>query len=97
MSEHTPGPWIYYDDPDAVFWGEIRSAAEGGNFALIAHQPDGDDREADFVLMAAAPDLLEALEAALPELEMAARFALAKVSVGEMVRAAIAKAKGEAS
>lgn len=59
MSEYTPGPWTYLGGDllvDSPYWGQIRSE----NWDLIAQQPEGDDRHDDFVLMAAAPDLLEA-------------------------------------
>ena len=59
MNKHTPGPWVYFEDSDSAFWGEIHSTE---TFDLIASQPPADDREADFLLMAAAPDLLEALQ-----------------------------------
>jgi len=43
---------------DGPFWGEIRSCED---FQQIAVMPELDDRTADFNLIAAAPDLLEAL------------------------------------
>ncbi len=55
MTQHTPGPWVYFGNDDSPFWGQIRSTED---FSLIAQQVDGDDRHEDFVLMAAAPDLL---------------------------------------
>lgn len=88
---HTPGPWVYLqDDP---FWGEIRSAE---TFDLIAQQPEADDREADFILMAAAPDLLAACETLLEEVvtEDNARRA-PSWQVIEQARAAVARARGE--
>jgi len=69
---HTPGPWSYrqseYDD-----WGTVRSAS--GGFICQAHDPDiwsgeqlarhraakTDPWEANARLIAAAPELLEAL------------------------------------
>lgn len=101
-TKHTPGPWCYFDDVDSPFWGEIRSTV---TFDLIAQQPEADDREADFVLMTASPDMLEALEDAKQLLD-ALRM---DSGVGEIltdsqrelyaaidakITAAIAKAKG---
>ena len=65
MNKHTPGPWVYFEKNDSAFWGEIRSAE---TFDLIASQPPFDNREADFLLMAAAPDLLEALQMVAAEI-----------------------------
>ena len=59
MNKHTPGPWVYFEDSDSAFWREIRSTETLG---VIARQPASDDREGDFILMAAAPELLEALQ-----------------------------------
>ena len=107
-TEHTPGPWLYrpkeYDD-----WGIVRASerCEFGfqrvickaNYVaspeeLTQHRVDGTDpAEANARLIAAAPELLEALEnltdnitAAFPSME----------NLGPIItaRAAIAKAKG---
>ncbi len=55
MSERTPGPWVRIDTPD---YAEIIAPATGTNVAMVA-------READADLIAAAPDLLAALQAVL--------------------------------
>jgi len=81
MSGHTPGPWTLHEDES------IRDI----NYNIIADVLDS--TEADARLMAAAPDLLEALKAYR-------RPAQWNHSEGcfcetcEMVRAAIAKAEG---
>lgn len=62
MSKHTPGPWFHYDDtPRRIHGHEI--AATGKTVARI-YCTKGDEAEdaANARLIAAAPDLLEALE-----------------------------------
>ena len=85
MSNHTPGPWKIFDDhPDPDL--------------LCLHVYHGDEQIADVSelknarLIAAAPDLLEALENLLKvhEGEGGTQY-----HAGDMARAAIAKAKGE--
>ena len=89
----TPGEWIYFDDVESPFWGEIRSAE---TFDVIAHQVDGDDRTEDFKLMAAAPELLAACELAYNLLN-GGSYAVSstRADVVELLNTAIAKAKGE--
>lgn len=87
---HTPGPWV--NMPKGAFWGEVRSAE---TFELIAVMPECDDRTADFELIAAAPDLLAACEAALPIVCSRIEYPgdpCEKIANG--IRAAIAKARG---
>ena len=86
MSKHTPGPWFsQYDDN-----GFYEIGSESVTFTLAFTYGEGDTDEANARLIAAAPDLLEALQDVLLELE----------SIGPMekidrARAAIAKATGE--
>lgn len=82
---HTPGPWEF-DPIDRVV---VKGGAE---IAYMARSANG----ADVRLIAAAPELLEALEFALAALEDV--FGKNKVDVGAIntARAAIAKARGEA-
>ena len=54
-AQHTPGPWSI--DPE----GSIAVTIEGGNGEPIC-DVYGANKEADAYLIAAAPDLLEALE-----------------------------------
>ena len=62
MAEHTPGPWAHYDDRDTTQRHEI--AATGKTVARIyctnGHEEEDD---ANARLIAAAPELLSALEA----------------------------------
>jgi len=69
---HTPGPWDFTGPSP----GKMKGYDDGGDYAIIArgiiaeafHRIDDDtyaDAEANARLIAAAPDLLEALENAL--------------------------------
>lgn len=93
MSKHTPGPWQHSvklsgseNHRGFRIWG-----ADG--WALADVQPadeDGTEGEANARLIAAAPDLLEALKGVL-------RVADRKTDEFDAARAAIAKAEGEES
>lgn len=110
MSAHTPGPWVFAEDarprPEVatVAWvgdfvvGIPTPGFEGGNYRDADYGTD----EADARLIAAAPDLLEALEFALRDMEATrAQFASKVPNVGVLgmsiatARAAIAKARGQ--
>lgn len=58
MSKHTPGPWFSQYDDNGFY--KIGSEAVGLNIAFTFGESDAD--EANVRLMAAAPNLLEALE-----------------------------------
>ena len=61
MSKHTPGPWVVYDDSNDGKTNRIEIAARGKTVARIYHSvPEEDLLNAR--LIAAAPDLLEALK-----------------------------------
>ena len=81
---HTPGPW-QFDPIDRVV---VKGGAE---IAYMGRSANGEDVR----LIAAAPELLEALEFALAALEDV--FGKNKVDVGAIntARAAIAKARGQ--
>tara|TARA_R110002153_G_scaffold105388_1_gene243772 strand:- start:18 stop:356 length:339 start_codon:yes stop_codon:yes gene_type:complete len=111
MSEpkHTPGPWLQAkNDPSFVY----ALNQEGYNrFALSVQRgtdEDGvstthDERAANGQLIAAAPDMLEALEAAIKcrmvpitsASEGGASAHSEQVRVADRIRAAITKAKGK--
>lgn len=74
MSKHTPGPWRVYGDDTNIFVGQTDSdnenACDGIRQVCEVKQgdseiPDYDEAAANAQLIAAAPDLLEALEAIL--------------------------------
>ena len=96
---HTPGPWFVSMKPD---WDEDSGMGpavydcDGGVFAVVDDEPETIARpfyEADAHLIAAAPEMLEALERLVEECgpqtiepDLALEFA----------RAVIRKARGEA-
>ena len=94
-TKHTPGPWIIGTPPPS---GEqtIGSGSAGG--VIVAVATTGVDMEAITLanahLIAAAPDMLEALKAALSLIEIIIPF---DGEVNRMVRNAIAKAEGGAA
>jgi hypothetical protein len=102
MSGHTPGPWaslgptIY--DRAIIKAGDYEAATQ---IAVTYGRKSGDEHDANTRLIAAAPDLLKALQATVDELIDAgfgaSPYGLTKVSIGiELGLAAIAKAKGAA-
>lgn len=106
MSKHTPGPWSYFDIPpmvnsQGVFWVEH----DGRRIADVFQQ--GGETIQNAQLIAAAPELLEALKAVEARLTAVAwafyvdgkAKALKAVFDGwkddiDPARAAIAKAEG---
>ena len=88
MSEHTPGPWaIYVNAPSDVV---IRKMSKDGyELCAIARVSSG---YANAHLIAAAPELLEALDATLKLIELVWPT---DSDVTRKARSAIAKATGE--
>ena len=62
MSKHTPGPWEAFTEDSFSGWWAIRQITDDGLNHEVGSSDGGFD-EADARLMAAAPDLLEALQA----------------------------------
>jgi len=99
MSEanHTPGPWkawcrsVYYEGGEWPKSDFLQWEIEGPEI------PDGRGSyyQADAQLIAAAPDLLEALEACLETWKTTGVSNGAIEDAKQQARAAIAKAKGE--
>ncbi len=88
MSKHTPGPWVSrYDGQNE--WGadDWTMDSESGRSAEIAETYTANNA----CLIAAAPDLLEALQAMVDYYGTAS----ANVDALKQARAAIAKATGE--
>lgn len=85
---HTPGPW-------AVSGAGRHALVRGEDMTIVAvrHRLEGDVHEANARLIAAAPDLLVALEEALHWFE--GEHASSHPTTVRM-QAAIAKARGEA-
>jgi hypothetical protein len=61
MSEHTPGPWSFYDDSNNGKTNRVEIVAIGKTVARIYHSVPAEDLP-NASLIAAAPDLLEALK-----------------------------------
>jgi hypothetical protein len=98
--QHTPGPWTitrYEDEPETYVYFQ---APDWLNFAraAIRRVDDAEDSPtgiANARLIAAAPDMLEALESAADELERIADIhGYGRASILRAARAAIAKATG---
>lgn len=81
--KHTPGPWFANYDPDNLRPLEIVTRDADKRVAFLA----SDGNPADAMLMAAAPDLLAALEAALPWLDSNMRQSARNTLVQQMQRA----------
>ena len=109
IAKHTPGPWIMED------FGEVRTkgisgfrALEGGKGVPITRLVRDNSPEglANAALIAAAPDLLEALREADKMLDIAKRYFPRSIKNGDkfdllnvqenVVRKAIAQAEGRA-
>ncbi|HEY4136462.1 MAG TPA: hypothetical protein VGO34_14755 [Alphaproteobacteria bacterium] len=90
VSKHTPGPWaIEHKNPFETF---VRGAPneEGSRYVVAIVHPGHDNAtEANARLIAAAPDLLDALKAVVAVADR-------KTDVFDQARAAIAKAEGRA-
>jgi hypothetical protein len=98
-TQHTPGPWVIYDDSNDGKTNRIDIAARGKTVARIYHSVPEEDLP-NACLIAAAPDLLEALKACIPHLERDDHHtdALSRERPHyAAARAAIAKATGEKS
>ena len=91
MSKHTPGPWKYGAELSSRT-GEWLISFDAGNrgrgIGIAETRPGSGQEEANARLIAAAPELLEALEELLAETRINGAFA-------DKARAAIAKARGE--
>ena len=86
-TQHTPGPWAVDASLCTVHHLMFQEPLDNRNKIAVVTS------EADARLMAAGPELLEALEAALSVMELDGSGA---GMVGKIARAAIAKATGAA-
>jgi len=95
MSSHTPGPWTLDNCPDAYGNATIRpdDGTEGGDISVQPIATVYTDANAH--LIAAAPEMLEALQEALADAETL-NEPYRNEAVCERMRAVIAKARGEA-
>lgn len=93
MSNHTKGPWVARPDPSAIYPDDW-CVGVGDSLDSVAVCSARDAH-----LIAAAPDLLEALQEVLPLLEFLLMIEKEPEpgSIGYKARAAIAKATGEST
>ena len=93
MSEarHTPGPWTAFYKAKYNEWHVAVPSGSGWNLALFSDGLEGpdEDREANARLIAAAPDLLYALQ-------LICDAGAERIGISHMdrARAAVAKAEG---
>lgn len=87
---HTPGPWSY-EEPDVVGLPHLR-AANGDAVATFLSEPWN---SSDIPLIAAAPELYEALEAAYLVLTSQKTRLEEHVDAVTLARAALAKARAD--
>ena len=90
MSKHTKGPWTATKHDQ--HWVRVNVTIKASGNTWVAFMPDEDkeERMANARLMAAAPDLLDALESLLEQTRQYGHNA--EITAAE---AAIVKAKGE--
>ena len=108
-AQHTPGPWTVKPEEVDRAYIRIRGTRLGGRFKIAnvltpnyegSHPREADETRANARLIAAAPDLLEALQAAVEcgmvPVSSASEGGASKhsrqVQVADMIRAAIARA-----
>lgn len=103
MSKHTPGPWkAVISENNAGGWVPMRQyiTIETESEIIAAYDtfsceyPDDDENAANARVMAAAPDLLEALKRCVGSLRSVSPGGDGDHDV-EFARAAIAKAEGQ--
>lgn len=92
--KHTPGPWTVYDDSNDGKTNRIEIAALGKTVARIYHSVPAEDLP-NARLIAAAPELLEALEFIANRQNLMFAECSDAEEIIEVARAAIAKATGE--
>jgi len=94
--KHTPGPWSVSELSASGHFSEDYIFIEPG-IAVIERAVEGQDAEdmPNAHLIAAAPELLEALQAA--RLHIVGEALPTKANAIAMIKAAIAKATGEAT
>ena len=94
MSEHTPGPWMFECEDVGTYGSNFWLESEAGEEIICESENEyqgvlikGNDFVANARLLAAAPDMLDALKAAAHVLPLGEEY--------DAVVEAIAKAKGE--
>jgi len=94
-SKHTPGPWIYFSEAPAIMGLDTEDGTQSVEICIFPEWFDEYKSEqwANAALIAAAPDLLEALEELNKIMEDGC--GVWTIESQRRARAAIAKAKGE--
>jgi hypothetical protein len=93
MGEHTPGPWYYVKDNKNRF--SIYAKDVDGTIKPITGWGRITQNEANACLIAAAPELLEALEVLLAWANIQDHHSEQARQIRDKAGAAIAKANGE--
>ena len=95
QGKHTPGPWVWATSNS---WSRLMRVGgkDGGILCPVVHQYDAHPdlsipNEADARLIAAAPEMLEALKEAVEVFQIEVPFGSRTIA---QMRAAIAKAEG---
>lgn len=98
MSKHTPGPWSLHNfDGDTYRIVDDRDMADLSYVATVHYHEDYDgETRANAKLLAAAPEMLEALKIVETRLTHLAQNSVDVVSELRLARIAIAKAGGAA-
>lgn len=91
MSKHTPGPWHFAPSLDDTY---VVCESDDNGASTVALVYAADAAKPDARLIAAAPDLLAALEKVLAAYEAAREPGHGTILIDE-ARAALAKARGE--
>jgi hypothetical protein len=98
-AEYTPGPWVVYDDSNNGKTNRIEIAARGKTVARIYHSVPEEDLP-NARLIAAAPDLLEALQLTVLQLTVLhltnpMALQITRADLVKKAQAIIAKATGD--
>lgn len=98
---HTPGPWEAWNQHRGVILREWRVGERNSTPGIVrpiavvsGDQRDGDEQVANARLIAAAPELLAALER-IARMDYAGQKKSDGAHLADIARAAIAKAKGD--
>ena len=99
MSAHTPGPWLIQQGGDEWVDGivTLHGHNEDGTpmyWTVASYNRRRDEAEANARLITAAPEMLEALEQIAHRAHKHAVCTQVQYSLGDIARAAIAKATG---
>jgi len=96
-SKHTPGPWRYSElgSEGAMIYPDYGDIRERGRAICRVDMRDTLTDFANARLIAAAPELLEAVEAASDYFHDFTESDQEETDLAKLMRAAIAKAKGE--